>query len=133
MRRLVLVGFCFAALLVAVGCDTTSADCYFDGVVVDCSESYCDVTCEDADGFLQCTDVTTDPYNCGDCGATCFDGVCFDSTCEAAGYSCEDSGLTTCTDAAGYDYCADLNTDDFNCGGCGIECPLGCDGAGNCL
>jgi hypothetical protein len=130
MRRVALL-FVAALLVGAMGCDASSADCYFDGVVVDCSVDYCDVTCEDADGYLQCTDVSSDPYNCGDCGAECFDGVCYDGVCEAAGYVCEDYGLTTCVDGAGYDYCADLMTDDFNCGECAYECA--CDGAGGCL
>jgi len=59
--------------------------------------------------------------------------VCNNGICEVAGFSCEDAGLTTCTDAAGYDYCADTLTSDMDCGGCGIECVLGCDGAGYCL
>jgi hypothetical protein len=132
MRR--VAPFFFASLLVfAFGCETTTDVCYFDGVEVDCGGDVCLDYCEDADGLLQCTDTGFDPYNCGACGAECFDGVCNGGVCEAAGFACEDSGLTTCVDAAGYDYCADTMTDDYNCGDCTIECALGCDGAGSCL
>jgi hypothetical protein len=132
MRRFAPL-FLVGALFLLVGCEVTSDVCYFDGVEVDCGGDVCIDYCEDADGFLTCTDLGSDPYNCGECGATCFDGVCYDGICEAAGYVCEDYGLTTCYDAAQYEFCADLLTDDYNCGECNYECALGCDGAGGCL
>jgi hypothetical protein len=97
----------------------------------DQSECWGDI-CYYEDGSAGCTDIMYDPYNCGACGYFC-DGVCAEGMCEAAGYVCEDAGLTTCYDAAGYEYCTDTLTSDMDCGGCGIECVLGCDGAGYCL
>jgi hypothetical protein len=107
--------------------------CYFDGVEIDCNSDICAAVCEDSDGLLVCTDLASDPYNCGGCGSTCFDGVCLDGNCESSSYVCEDYALTTCYDGQGYEYCADLLTDDYNCGACGYECAMGCDGLGSCI
>lgn len=72
-----------------------------------------------------CTDVTSDPSNCGACGTVC----AADETC-AAGIclgpelppppDCVDLGLTDCGGV-----CADLFNDSFNCGDCGIVCGDG--------
>lgn len=150
MRRIAPL-FVVAALFFAASCtsDTVTVEwfdpcagaCLADEVCIDAdigaacyptSECWGDI-CYFSDGSAGCTDLAFDPYNCGACEAQCLDGVCNGGVCEVAGFACEDSGLTTCVDAAGYEYCADILTSDMDCGGCGIECVVGCDGAGACL
>ena len=107
-------------MFLAAGCETTAADCYFDGVVVDCSADYCADTCVDANGYDVCVDIMTDDLNCGGCAIECAAGdYCWDGACAAG--TCEDAGYVTCGDM-----CSDL-TDDFNCGDCFVECVAGCD------
>jgi hypothetical protein len=86
-----------------------------------------------------CVNQQTDRTNCGGCGTVCKDGeICSAGKCAV---SCQ-QGLTKCSaqvpdggasDAAADgssdggqqisgDYCANLQTDNNNCGGCGIVC-----------
>lgn len=148
MRRLAPL-FLVGAMFMFVGCETEvewtwydpcGGVCLADEVCIEdydlgaacypTSDCYADI-CYSSDGYAVCTDVFSDPYNCGACEAYC-DGICSEGVCYGADYVCEDYGLATCFDGA-VEYCADILTDDFNCGGCGIECVLGCDGAGLCL
>lgn len=65
-----------------------------------------------------CTVLTTDPANCGTCGAACRSGeVCSNGTCAAA---CT-APLSTCATASGRT-CADLRSDPLHCGACEIAC-----------
>jgi hypothetical protein len=64
-----------------------------------------------------CTDVNSDPNNCGACGKVCaastpfcIQGVCTVNPCAL--------GLTYCDPA-----CVDLSSDPFNCGACYKQCP----------
>jgi hypothetical protein len=93
-----------------------------------------------------CVDTQTDRTNCGMCGTTCLDGeICNAGKCEI---SCQ-QGLTKCpaivsdggveggvVDASSDssvdsgppivgDYCANLQSDNLNCGGCGKSCKIG--------
>ncbi len=116
-----------------------------------CSKGACAPACaasETACGNA-CVDTTTDRANCGACGTTCKSGeVCTAGQCTL---SCQ-QGLTLCTkqvpdggvvdaasdvadvgvvDAAdsgtalGASYCANLQSDDANCGTCGQACGNG--------
>ena len=69
-----------------------------------------------------CTDLNTDPANCGLCGFACAPG----DRCEAG--FCRGNGTEGClagqTDCGG-GICADLASDPANCGGCGVACAAG--------
>ena len=65
----------------------------------------------------KCVDVSLDPKNCGDCGATCSDGeVCSAGKC---GLGCG-AGTEQCDKK-----CTDTKVDPANCGGCGKACKDG--------
>ena len=86
--------------------------------------------CDDEDRF-QCqgsVDLDADNENCGSCGSECatvISGV--ETTCEGGQChrSCPDEGETACEDQA---VCADLSTDEDNCGACGNVCSSDGDG-----
>jgi hypothetical protein len=95
------------------------------------------------EGLGACIDVAFDPANCGSCGITCGAGErCELGTClpsviidnipldEAPPDQVSPClpGLVLCGDGMGV--CVDIFVDRFNCGGCGITCPLpqGCQG-----
>ena len=63
-----------------------------------------------------CVDLSTDPSNCGACGAVCDMG----SSCKSG--ACE--GCASGQDACG-SVCLNLQTDSSNCGVCGSACNLG--------
>jgi hypothetical protein len=88
-----------------------------------------------------CIDLGSDPANCGGCGNACPTGVCSGGVCQSVpiadipldeappdGLSPCLPGLVLCGDGMGV--CVDIFIDRFNCGGCGITCPLpqGCQG-----
>jgi hypothetical protein len=78
-----------------------------------CSGGFC--TCDGAllyCGSL-CTDLNSDPANCGECGNACQAGF----ACTAGACSC-DAPSTVCDGT-----CTDLDTDAANCGACGNACP----------
>jgi hypothetical protein len=64
-----------------------------------------------------CTDLNTDPANCGACGYVC----------DAATPVCRSGSCVPCsggeTNCGGY--CANLAYDPSNCGACGFVCPGG--------
>jgi hypothetical protein len=67
----------------------------------------------------QCTNVLTDPYNCGGCDNLCpSDELCENGQC--AKIHCGGNTPTLCNAA-----CTNVLTDPKNCGGCSIACPKG--------
>ncbi len=83
--------------------------------------------CTSDAGPPYCARTATDNVNCGSCGNTC------DPLQVCAGGKCAASCLSTQTecfvDGGALDggsvqpYCADLKSDNYNCGGCGVVCP----------
>ena len=68
-------------------------------------------------GAPLCSDVNSDPNNCGACaesgGQVCRDGNwCIQGACQCPGAEVSCAGV-----------CADTTADPANCGGCGLECP----------
>lgn len=63
----------------------------------------------------QCTDVSTDPENCGGCGVRCSPTF----VCQNGGCGCP-AGHTLC-----FDGCFDTATDPAHCGGCTVTCAPG--------
>lgn len=69
----------------------------------------------------ECVDLDVDLNNCGQCGAACFEGTCFQGACEAFP-ECPPNSIG-CSGT-----CVDPDFDPQNCGGCGISCGAGfCD------
>ena len=65
----------------------------------------------------QCTNLATDPANCGSCGNTCNGGTCGTGT--AGRCSCP-VGKALCNGT-----CVDLTSDELNCGNCNVGCSDG--------
>lgn len=99
------------------------------------------ITCEngqkDCDG--KCVDSKNDSRNCGLCGVDCGDGYCRDGECNTkedcpVGPSWLYRNMKRCDlvvnrgagpqEYIARDTCTDLNTDQYNCGGCGNECNI---------
>lgn len=92
-----------------------------------CDNGACSARCGSGatDCSGRCLDLRADPKNCGACGKSCGQGdVCNDGQCLA---NCP-VGLTTCKSAAdggGDNYCANVGSDNANCGSCGKSCSTG--------
>jgi hypothetical protein len=102
-----------------------------------CSGGACSTSCQSnetlcgSDGGADasspyCANTRTDQANCGACGNACPAGqVCSAGQCST---SCQPNE-TLCGSDGGADaaspYCANTQTDQANCGGCGNACPAG--------
>jgi hypothetical protein len=82
-----------------------------------CVNGFCEDPCPGSTlCFGICTDTTSDPRNCGDCGAVCRGnqvcngGICTTGGCTPNRINC--GGM-----------CVNPANDPANCGGCGITCP----------
>lgn len=73
-----------------------------------------DVLCGDT-----CTDVSSDPDNCGACGVSCAEG----ESC-SAGACVGDEGCQAGDVLCG-ETCTDVSSDRNNCGACGLSCAEG--------
>ncbi len=93
-----------------------------------------DVACPDGGSACgtSCTDLRTDPTNCGRCGVACGAAqLCHVGSCVAN--PCP-SNQTPCSVDAGATVCVNLNSDVNNCGVCGTVCPATNEcAAGTCL
>lgn len=94
-------------------CCSRPENCCSDGSCCPSSERCCTA----ADGSPECSDLKTDPQNCGFCGHSCQGGTCSGGQCT----NCP-PGLTACGGS-----CVDVTTDPANCGTCGNDCSVGCD------
>ncbi len=80
----------------------------------DARADHADAACDGAICPSGCTDLSSDPRNCGSCGNACGSRqVCFNGRCENG---CPD-GQTFCRDR-----CTDLHSDPANCGACDQAC-----------
>jgi hypothetical protein len=87
--------------------------------------------CVPSEGSFACTDLDTDPDNCGSVGNVCAEGeVCSEGSCR-----CGDAGACPDGDSCCAGVCTDVTEDEEHCGGCFLACaPYGnrCVG-GDCL
>ncbi len=95
-----------------------------------CVSGACATSCPNGDtvcgpdggGGASCVNTKSDNSSCGKCGRVCPSGqVCFQGGC---GSTCggNTSGQTLCGADGGSPYCAPLQTDNQNCGKCGVKC-----------
>lgn len=110
-----------------------SCDFYCEGQNLTCENSTCvNFTCGAplVACYNQC--IPPDPYNCGACGLGCADGYgCIlnaENQANCTQLDCAAEGKTQCDSHS----CSDLQTDEFNCGGCGNHCLFGTCVAGEC-
>ncbi len=95
-------------------------------------------SCPGADGGPTCIDTQTDSNHCGDCSTACLSGLesCTAGKCAS---TCT-GGKTLCVpdggagDGGPVAHCADLQSDDTDCGACFAACPSGATcTAGKCV
>jgi hypothetical protein len=126
-------------------CGGCGKDC---GPVAVCSDGICLAPCgvNQARCLGQCVALATDNVNCGRCGERCSDGlVCSGGACrlecvpplatcpsasspDAGSDAAADAGADATSDAVAPPvrrYCADFESDERNCGGCGVRCASG--------
>jgi hypothetical protein len=97
--------------------------CVAGACTLDCPNG--NLKCVKDGGAGVCVNSKTDNQNCGGCGSVCKAGeICYGGGCSG---TCGDakSGETVCNADAGSPYCANLQTDNQNCGTCGNICSGG--------
>jgi hypothetical protein len=114
------LGTCCGGLCI----DTRSDPLNCGSCGIECPSGYCSsAVCVDTPVVDGCSE------SCGP-NTTCADGICVDSRCEnLASTRClaEDGAVGVCCGGS-FIYtspCADLSSDPYNCGACGITCPAG--------
>jgi len=97
-----------------------------------CGNLKCEPNFRNCDSILEngCETSLVSDDNCGACGNVCPAGQhCYLNADKQRVPECMCDGDLTLCDVAGSEtvrYCADLRSDDFNCGACGVSCaPLG--------
>lgn len=97
-----------------------------DGGVMACP-SHMPNACRRPDGTVYCSDINSDVYNCGKCGAPCPQGAaCTGGICQGGTtQTCPTTAPAMCKDAAGNSVCVNPSSDPSNCGACGRTCPAG--------
>jgi hypothetical protein len=108
-------------------CLDGECSCATHGEVELCAGTPESTCCNDRDG-LGCFDLTAATDHCGDCTTTCdrpgvssrcAGGAC---ACGALAAACEGSLESTCCLEDG-GHCANLLSDETDCGSCGLACP----------
>jgi hypothetical protein len=113
-------------------CDDIDADCSGGpdpldapgcGTFEQCIDGLCacpsELTlCDDLSGGAECSDLTRDPFHCGDCTTGCWSigEICVDGRCTCP------VGASLCGDPFSGMACVDLASDPTNCGRCGEVC-----------
>jgi hypothetical protein len=107
-----------------------------------CGNGTCGSSCGSGQAFCggdggapYCATTQTDNANCGACGIACALGEsCSGGTCVSGCLGSDGGAETLCTPDGGAAYCATTQTDNANCGGCGIKCGTAqvCEG-GQCV
>ena len=93
------------------------------GAVAALALQECEAGLTYCEGSGTCTDLFSDPFNCGGCGVVCESGVCeagacIQVGCPAGSVDCDGTGI-----------CTSLLDDPNHCGNCGTVCASGvCDG-----
>ncbi len=124
-------GFCVNTQTSSDNCGECGRECGGGGT---CTAGACPVVCGDttcSPGESCCDDACVDTddsqSNCGSCGNACDSGwACIDGTCEHVICDPTCTGSETCCPVTGGDpVCADLQSDEDDCGSCGNDCPAG--------
>src|SRR5579883_1162373 len=82
--------------------------------------------CQPDGGAPYCANTGSDNQNCGMCGNMCGNGqVCQGGSCQNGCVAPDGGSETLCAPEGGAPYCANTESDNDNCGGCGVVCPQG--------
>jgi hypothetical protein len=120
-------GGCNLACKMGEACAMGKCACGDGGKSCHGSEICCAANAGDAGNPAVCADLQSDPKNCGKCGHQCAAGkACNNGLCDGECAPCA-MGETCCMedfgDAGTAAMCANLFTDNNNCGKCGKKCP----------